>query len=111
LVFPVAVARRLRPLGAVKFLRQRRGAGGRLTARLGFGQRTLGRRRQRLSFLTWSGFVVHCQPPVFGTTRSIDCPNGLKMPVGMLTFGIFAWQMWGPLGMPRLLAELPLSFG
>src|SRR5690348_11397287 len=59
LVFPIAVARRLRSFRTVKFLRQRRGIGGRLTARLRFGQRTLRRRRQRLPFWTWFGFVTH----------------------------------------------------
>ena len=64
LVLPIAIARRLRPLRALKFLRHRLGIGGRgLAARLGFGERALRRRRQRLVLRELcEGLSRHRQP-------------------------------------------------
>jgi len=35
----------------------------------------------------------------------------MNIPEAILKFGIFAWQLWGRIGMPRLLAELPFPSG
>src|SRR5438105_2097239 len=98
LVFPVAVARRLRTLGALIFLFPRRGVGRGLPAALfGFGQRPLCRRGQRLASGFWRcGSVGHfsCFLPaavaVNPVTRRPHHNHEIQLPI--LTFGIFAWH-------------------